>query len=116
MIKLTAAEILVNDRLGGKRDNLTLVRRALIEATYQGKCNHCNKDALVENLKVYRIYDRPLDNREENLKLICLDCWEHVPKQHWKKASRAGMDMTELASEQIMKIEDKKIMKIIKKL
>ncbi len=116
MAKLTAAEILVNDRLGGKRDNLTLVRRALIETQYDGKCKRCLRDAPVENLKVYRIYDRPLDNREENVNLICLDCWEHVPKQHWKKPSRAGMDMVQRASEDIMKLEDRRILKVIKKL
>lgn len=113
MKRLTFEQILVNDRLNGKKENASLLKRALFEYKGDNLCDQCNQPFDPTKLKVYRLFDRVLDNRPEKLTILCSGCLKFKIKKNYWKPSRPGMSMVETASEQIMKEEDLNIFKII---
>lgn len=112
MKRLTSAEILVNNRYG-KKENASLLKRALLEYKGNDCCDQCNKVFDPAKLKVYRLYDRPLDNRPENLTMLCSGCLKFKTRKNFDKPTRPGMSLMQLASEQIMKEEDRNVFKIL---
>lgn len=113
MKRLEYSEILVNNRLNGKKENATLLKRALLEHKGNDRCDHCNKSCDPAKLKVYRLFDDVLDNRPEKLTMLCSECLRGKPRANYWKPSRPGMSLDERASEQIMKHEDKEVFKIL---
>lgn len=116
MKRLEAKEILVNDRLNGKRENTLLLRRALLELKENNLCDGCRSQTDGCELRVYRCYDQPFNNCPENLKLLCTRCISSRPRQHWKKPSRPNMSFNEQVSDEIMKVEDRHFIKEIRKI
>lgn len=111
MKKLTANEILVNDRLNGKKDSPHLIKRALLEIKFDDQCEFCRNSVNRWDLKVYRIYKRPLDNRRENFELLCSECFNKTRKR-WKP-SRPNMSLWERVAEEICEQEDRNVFKIL---
>lgn len=76
--KLSFAQILVNDRLGGKREKVAALRRALLEAGVEHKCAVCGLppywNGKYLQLQVDHISGIGTDNRIENLRFICGNC------------------------------------------
>jgi hypothetical protein len=76
--KLPSNQILVNDRLNGRRDAASRLRRALLEAGIEHKCAVCGllpfwNDKYLQ-LQVDHINGIITDNRIENLRFICGNC------------------------------------------
>jgi hypothetical protein len=76
--KLPPDQILVNDRLNGRRDGVCRLRRALLESGVEHKCAVCSLlpywNGKYLQLQIDHINGITTDNRIENLRFICGNC------------------------------------------
>jgi 5-methylcytosine-specific restriction endonuclease McrA len=76
--KMSPAQILVNDRLNGNKENVAILRRALLESGILHKCAVCSLPPVWNGkylqLQIDHINGIPTDNRVENLRFICGNC------------------------------------------
>ena len=76
--RLSADQILVNRRLGNRRQHTYHLRRALLEVGKEEVCSKCGVAAEWQDnilvLEIDHINNDPLDDRRENLRFLCPNC------------------------------------------
>lgn len=76
--KISSETALVENRLNGYREKANVLRRSLIEAGMEYKCNCCGLLPIWNNkpitLQVNHKNSNPYDNRKENLEFLCGNC------------------------------------------
>lgn len=76
--KLLPSEILIYDRLGGKRERTPQLRRALIESGVLERCRVCDVGVTWQDRKLVLHVDHIdgdcLNNRSGNLRFLCPNC------------------------------------------
>jgi hypothetical protein len=91
--KMSPTTILVLDRLHGRRERPSILRRALIESGLPEKCAECgspprwNRKHL--RLQIDHKNGNPLDNRPGNPRFMCPNC--HSQTENFGLRERGGM-------------------------
>jgi hypothetical protein len=90
--KLLNTEVLINDRLQGRRDSSKRLRRALLEAGVEYKCLVCGLPPLWNGkflqLQIDHINGIGTDNNIENLRFICGNC--HIQTDNFGSKNTAS--------------------------
>lgn len=77
-LQLKPSDILVNNRLDGRRDKASTLRKALLESGIEHKCGVCallpEWNGKYLQLQIDHINGDGTDNRIENLRFICGNC------------------------------------------
>lgn len=90
---LNFEDILVYDRLDGRREKTKILRRALLESGVIYECSRCGNDGKWEGeemtLEIDHINEDSLDNNKNNLRFLCPNCHSlrgnNVPRRKPKK-------------------------------
>lgn len=90
--KLTSDQVLVNDRLQGRRDSPNRLRRSLLECGIEHKCAVCGLPPIWNNrplqLQIDHINGIGTDNNIENIRFICGNC--HIQTDNFGSKNMAS--------------------------
>lgn len=93
--KLSPNQIFQNDRLNGRRDKASVLKRALIESGVEEKCEVCGILPEWQGQKLVLQIDHKngdgCDNRKENLRFLCPNCHSQTDTFGIKNKSNVSM-------------------------
>lgn len=113
--KLVWQDVLVYDRHMGRKENVWLLKRALLECGAPEKCEECGMGTEWNGKSIVLSIDHrngnPLDNRPGNPRFLCPNCHSQTPTFGTRNINKKQLTPTE----EIQKVEDRRFLREINK-